>query len=187
MRTATNFNSTTPGQFWRTDTKSLVGGVVMGVAFMLIQQVSGRIDLVLSPALFLVSGITWATFTGVIAMVFKQPAGIIMGGTQGTIAVATGLSPVALFFLPANILGSLAFSTVAWKLSMNKWSHYFYAQVVTNVVGNFCVGTGLFVILKLPLNVVLISSGITTGVGIIGSTILTKLIVDQLRKSGLTQ
>ena len=185
MRTATTYNSKTQGQLWRTDTKSLVGGVVMGVAFMLIQQISGRLDLVLSPALFLVSGITWATFTGVISMVFKQPAGIIMGETQGMFAVATGLSPVALFFLPANGLGSLAFSLVAWKLTMDKWSHYFLAQVVTNIVGNFCVGAGLFLVLKLPLNVVLISSGITAGVSTIGGTILTKLIVDGLRKSGL--
>lgn len=187
MRTATNYDSLTQGQLWRTDTKSLVGGVVMGVAFMLIQQVSGRIDLVLSPALFLISGITWATFTGVISIIFKQPAGIIMGETQGAIAVATGLSPVALFFLPANGLGTLAFSLVAWKLAMDKWSHFFLAQVATNLVGNLCVGMGLYFILKLPFNVVLISSGITAGVSIIGGTIMTKLIVDGLRKSGLTQ
>ncbi len=173
------------GGLWRTDTKSLVGGVILGVAFMLIQQISGRIDLVLSPSLFIISGITWATFTGVISLIFRQPAGVIMGETQGIIAVATGLSPVALFFLPANGFGALAFSLVAWKLSMQKWSHHLLAQVVTNIVGNFFVGAGLYIILHLPLSVVLVSSGITTVAGIIGGTILTKIIGDALRKTGL--
>lgn len=59
------------------------------------------------------------------------------------------------------------------------------AQLVTNIVGNICVGYGLYVILKLPLKVVIISSSITAAAGVIGATILTKTIADRLHKAGL--
>ncbi|TGE33521.1 hypothetical protein [Desulfosporosinus sp. Sb-LF] len=55
------------------------------------------------------------------------------------------------------------------------------------LVGNFCVGAGLFIVLKLPLKVVLISSCMTADVSIIGGTILTKFVVDALHKSGSAQ
>lgn len=176
---------TSPKPLWRTDTKALVGAVVLGVAFVLVQQIAHRIDNVLWPTLIIIGGITWATFTGLITLIFRQPAGIIMGETQALIAVASGLSPVAVFFIPANGLGSLAYSLVAWKLSMEKWSHHFLAQCLTNIVGNLCVAVGLYTILQLPLPVVIVSSAITATAGIIGSTILTKLVFDALRRAGL--
>lgn len=170
---------------WRTDTKALVGAVVMGIAFVLVQQIAHRIDNMIWPTLIIIGGITWATFTGLITLIFRQPAGIIMGETQAVIAIASGLSPIAVFFVPANGLGSLAYSMVARKLSMEKWSHHFLAQLVNNVVGNACVAVGLLTILKLPLPIVIISSAITAGAGIVGSTILTKVLVDSLRRAGL--
>ena len=118
---------------WRTDTRALVGAVVLGVAFVLVQQVSQRIDAAIWPTLIIFGGITWATFTGLITLTFGQPAGVIMGETQALIAIATGLSPLALFFIPANGLGSLAYSLVARSLSMEKWSHHLAAQVLCNV------------------------------------------------------
>ena len=172
-------------KLWRTDTKALVGAVILGVVSMLLQQVSMRIDAAIWTPLIILGGITWATLTGLIPLIFRQPAGIIMGETQAVIAMATGLSPVALFFIPANGLSSLAYSLVAWKLSMEKWSHHFLAQLVTNVVGNICVGYGLYVVLKLPLQVAIISSSITAAAGVIGATILTKTIADRLHKAGL--
>jgi hypothetical protein len=171
--------------FWRTDTRALVGAVILGVVSMLLQQVSIRLDQVIWPPLIILGGIAWATFTGLITLIFRQPAGIIMGETQAFIAIATGLSPVALFFVPANLLSSLAYSVVAQKLSMQKWSHHFIAQLATNIVGNICVAFGLYSILKLPVQVVIISSAVTAGAGIIGATILTKLAVNALRRSGL--
>ncbi len=170
---------------WRTDTKALVGAVVLGVAFVLVQQVSQRIDAAVWPTLIIFGGITWATFTGLITLIFGQPAGVIMGETQALIAIATGLSPLALFFIPANGLGSLAYSLVARGLTMEKWSHHLAAQILCNVVGNLCVCIGLLTILHLPLLVAVISSSITAAASIAGSTILTKLLADALRKSGL--
>jgi len=173
--------------FWRTDTKALVGAVILGVVSMLLQQISVRLDAVIWPPLIILGGIAWATFTGLITLIFRQPAGIIMGETQAIIAVATGLSPVAIFFIPANLLSSLAYSLVAHKLSMEKWSHHFFAQLVTNIVGNICVAFGLYYILKLPLEVTIISSAITAVAGIIGAAILTKVLVDSLRRAGMVQ
>jgi hypothetical protein len=118
-------------------------------------------------------------------LIFGQPAGVIMGETQALIAIATGLSPLALFFIPANGLGSLAYSLVARGLTMEKWSHHLAAQILCNVVGNLCVCIGLLTILHLPLLVAVISSSITAAASIAGSTILTKLLADALRKSGL--
>jgi hypothetical protein len=43
----------------------------------------------------------------------------------------------------------------------------------------------LYVILKLPLKVVIVSSSITAAAGVIGATILTKTIADRLHKAGL--
>ena len=159
--------------------------VILGVVSMILQQVSMRIDQAIWTPLIILGGITWATLTGLITLQYGQPSGIIMGETQAIIALVTGLSPVALFFIPANFLSSLAYSLVAWKLSMDKWSHHFLAQCATNIVGNICVGFGLYSILKLPPNVAIVSSCITALAGIIGATILTKLISDALHRSGI--
>ncbi len=172
-------------KFSRFDTKALVGAVFLGVVFVLVQQIAHRIDAVINPASVIVGGITWATFTGLVVLLFRQPAGVITGEVQAFIAVATGLSPLALFFIPANGLGSLAYSLVSWKLSMDKWSHHLLAQIVTNIVGNICVAIGLHVILKLPIAIILVASSITTIAGIIGGTILTKIIFDNVVKSGV--
>lgn len=169
----------------RFDTKALVGAVFLGVVFVLVQQIAHRIDAVINPASVIVGGITWATFTGLVVLLFRQPAGIITAEVQAFIALATGLSPLALFFIPANGLSSLAYSLVSWKLSMDKWSHHLLAQIVTNVVGNICVAIGLHVILKLPVPIILVAAGMTTTAGIIGGTILTKIIYDNVRKSGV--
>lgn len=110
---------------------------------------------------------------------------MITAELQAMVAVASGLSPLAPFFIPANGLASLAFSLIAWKFSMDKWSHHLLAQIVSNVVGNICVGFGLSMVLHLPLPVILIASGITTVAGIAGGTIFTKIIYENVKKSGV--
>ncbi|MBB6216090.1 hypothetical protein HNQ80_002189 [Anaerosolibacter carboniphilus] len=167
------------------DTKALVGAVILGVVFVLVQQIAHRIDAIINPASVIIGGVTWATFMGLVVLLFRQPAGIITAEIQAFIALATGLSPLAAFFIPANALGSLGYSLIAWKLPMDKWSHHVLAQIVTNVAGNICVGIGLHVILKLPMPVIIISSCITTLAGIIGGTILTKMIYENVIKSGV--
>jgi hypothetical protein len=172
-------------KFWRVDTKALVGGVLLGIVFMLVQQISHRIDSLFSPAVMIMGGITWATFTALGALLFGQPSGIIVGETQALVANASGLSPVALFFFLANGLGSFSYSLVSHRLSMEKWSHHLLAQIVANLVGNACVLLGLITVLKLPPTAAIISSVITCTAGIIGATVLTKLVYDNLKRSRL--
>ena len=173
--------------FSRADTRAFVGAVLLGLVFVLVQQVAHRIDAVINPACVIVGGVTWATMTALVVLIFRQPAGIITGEVAAFVALATGLSPLAVFFIPANGLGSLAYSLVAWKLTMKKWSHHFLAQATTNIVGNLCVAVGLKVILNLPLSVILVAASITTAAGIIGGTILTKLIHANILKSGVVR
>lgn len=172
-------------KFARMDTKALVGSVFLGIVFVLVQQVAHRIDAMINPSSVIIGGVTWAIFTGLVVLLYGQPAGLITSGLQALVAIASGLSPLAPFFLPANLLASLVFSLVAWKLSMHKWSHHLLAQILSNVIGNICVGIGLGVILHLPMPVILIASGITTLAGVIGGTIFTKVIYENVKKSGV--
>lgn len=172
-------------KFTRMDTKALVGAVFLGIVFVLVQQVAHRIDAMIMPSSVIVGGVTWAIFTGLVVLLYEQPAGLITAELEAIIAIASGLSPLAVFFIPANGLASLVFSLVAWRFSMDKWTHHLLAQIASNVVGNICVGFGLSMVLHLPLPVILISSGITTLAGITGGTVLTKIIYDNVKKSGV--
>ena len=89
-----NFN------FVRLDTKALVGAALLGIVFVLVQQIAHRIDALINPASVIIGGITWATFTGLVALLFRQPAGVITGEVQAFVALATGLSPLAPFLYP---------------------------------------------------------------------------------------
>lgn len=173
--------------FTRLDTESLVGSVLLGLVFVLVQQVAHRIDAVINPACVIVGGVTWATMTGLVVLLYRQPAGIITAEVAAFVALATGLSPLAVFFIPANGLGSLTFSLVVRKSLKITWTKLFLAQLLTNVVGNLCIAVGLKFILNLPIAVILVAAGITTAAGTIGGTILTKLIYENLVQSGLVK
>lgn len=189
--TSTHFEKTGTDQvyrnFARLDTKALVGAALLGIVFVLVQQIAHRIDALINPACVIIGGITWATFTGLVALLFRQPAGVITGEVQAFVALATGLSPLAPFFIPANALGSLSYSLVARRLSMTKWSHHLLAQILTNLTGNACVAFGLKIVLNLPIPVIVVASSITATAGIIGGTFLTKLTYTNLQKSGLAR
>lgn len=171
--------------FWRVDTRALVGAVVIGAVFVLVQQIAHRLDAMISPGFLVIGGITWATFTGLVSLKFRQPAGIIMGETQALIAIASGLSPLAPFFIPANGLAALAFSVVANQLSMQRWTHFFLAQLAANVIGNICVAFGLHYILHLPLPVILTLSAVAAAAGTIGGTVFTRYLAVLLDRAGV--
>jgi len=109
------------------DTKALVGSVIIGILFVIMEQVTGRIDGILDPTLLLLNGTCWAFFTGLIVLMYKQPAGIIAGLVEAIAAMATGYSPLAFFFLFANVIGSIAYSLIARNFSMEKLSHHVLA------------------------------------------------------------
>ena len=92
--------------FWSTATRALVGAVILGLAFVMVHQVSQRIDALLWPPLIIIGGITWATFTGLITLIYRQPAGFIMGETQALIEALEG-GPRGRYRQAAPILGDV--------------------------------------------------------------------------------
>ena len=171
---------------WRVDLKAIVGGVFLGLVMVLLVGLGDRADTALTGGAFPVfGGVSWAAMMGISTLLFGQPGGIIAGLIQGFMDIATGASPLAPIFPIVNAAGSLAYFLVARRLLMNRWSHHFLAQVVANLVGDALVAVGLYYILELPVNVILVSSAVTAVVSIIGGTILTRVVANAAAKSGV--
>jgi hypothetical protein len=173
-------------QLTRTDTIALVGSVLLGIVFVIACQAAGFIDNMLPTGkmgMYLINGSIWATFTALIVLMYKQPAGIIAGEVQALFSIL--FSPLWIAFVFANAVASLAVSAVASKYSMDRWSHYALALFWCNVMGNAIVGVGLYLIFHLPANVAIIQSAITTLVCWPISTVLTKMTYEGIKKSGL--
>ncbi len=173
-------------RFWRVDLKAIVGGVFLGLVMVLLVGLGDRADTALTGGAFpILGGVSWATMMGISTLLFGQPGGLIAGLIQGFMDIAMGASPLASIFPVVNAAGSLAFSLVAWRLSMNHWSHYLLAQIVANLVGDALVAAGLYYILELPVDVILVSTGVTAVASTIGGTILTKLVAEAVTRSGV--
>lgn len=175
-------------QLTRTDTTALVGSVLMGIVFVIACQASGFIDNMLPTGkmgMYLINGSIWATFTALIVLLYKQPAGLIAGEVQALFSIL--FSPLWIAFVFANAVGSLAVTAVTSKCSMEKWSHYALALFLCNALGNAVVGVGLILVFHLPTNVAVVQSIITILVCWPVSTVLTKMIHDGIKKSGLVR
>lgn len=170
---------------FRTDTKALVGAVIIGILFVIMEQVTGRIDSILDPTFLFLNGTTWSFFTGLLVLMYKQPAGVIGGLVEAFVAMATAYTPLAFFFIFANTIGSIAYSIVARNFSMEKLSHHFFAQIGCNVAGNLVVMIGLISVYHLEWKVALFTSLATTVVATIVAGILTKKVYASLQKSAL--
>ncbi len=177
-----------PNSLFRTDTKALVGSVILGIVFVIACQVTGFIDN-LTPwgkvGMYLINGSCWAFFTGIITLLYKQPAGLIAGEVEAIISI--WYSPLWICFIFANAVGTLAVSLVVKKFSMEKWSHHLICQFFVNVLGNFFIGVGLVKIYGLPLNVAIIESAIIALVCTIVATLIQKPVYDKMRESGLVK
>ena len=172
----------------RTDTKALVGSVILGIVFVIACQATGFIDNLLptgKAGMYLINGSCWAFFTGIITLLYKQPAGLIAGEVEAIISI--WYSPLWICFIFANAVGSIAVSLVARKCAMDKWIHHFIAQFFVNVLGNAIVCVGLIKIYGLPVKVAVIESIIIAAVCLVFATIVQKLVYDKMRKSGLVK
>ncbi|UWG98823.1 hypothetical protein LPY66_08555 [Dehalobacter sp. DCM] len=174
--------------FFRTDTKALVGSVLLGIVFVIACQATGFLDNLLptgKAGMYLINGTVWASFTALIVLLYKQPAGIIAGEVEAVISI--WYSPLWIAFIFANAIGSLAVSFVAARCSMEKWWHHILAMFLCNVLGNICVGIGLVIIFGVPVKVAVVESLIVIAVCWPLSTIITKVVYDSIKKSGLVR
>lgn len=172
--------------FWWFDSKPIVRGVFFGIVMALFVGIGDRADAALTGGAFpILGGLSWAAIMGISTLLCRQPGGIIAGVMQGVVDIALGLSPLALIFPIVNVAGSLAYSLIAWRLPMTGWHHHLLAQIAGNVVGDVLVAGGLFFILELPVEVILVSTGVTMIVSIVGGTALTKMLVDAAGRSGV--
>ncbi len=172
--------------FWRFDLKAIVGGVFLGLVMALLVGLGDRADTALTGGAFpILGGVSWATMMGISTLLCGQPGGMIAGLIQGFVDIATGASPLAPIFPIVNAVGSLAYFLVAWRLPMDRWSHHLVAQIAGNLTGDALVAVGLYYILDLPVPVILVSTGVTAVSSIIGGTILTRLVAEAVRRSGV--
>lgn len=185
MKTTTQV-SLKGNSFFRTDTKALVGSVILGIVFVICCQAAGFVDNLLptgKAGMYLINGSVWAFFTGLIALVYRQPAGLIAAEVEAIISI--WYSPLWVCFIFANAVASLAVSLVAKKLAMTKWWHHIVAQFLCNFLGNCFICIGLVQIYGLPVKVAIIESLIIVAVCWPVSTILTKISYDTVKRSGL--
>lgn len=172
----------------RTDTKALVGSVILGIVFVIACQATGFIDNLLpwgKVGMYLINGSVWAFFTGIITLLYKQPAGIIAGEVEALISI--WYSPLWLCFVFANAIGSVAVSIVTSKLSMEKWWHHIVSQFFVNFLGNCVICVGLVKIYGLPLNVAIIELLIIAVICWVVATMIQKPVYQSLKKSGLAK
>ncbi|WKY42858.1 hypothetical protein Q5O14_09215 [Eubacteriaceae bacterium ES2] len=116
-------------QFFKTDTKSLIGSVVMGIVFVLACQITGQIDNLLpwgKVGIYLINGTVWAFFTGLLTLLYKQPGGLIAAEVEAVVSVL--YSPLWIAFIFANGVASIWVSLIASRCDMTKWSHHILAQ-----------------------------------------------------------
>lgn len=171
---------------FKTDTKSLIGAIVMGIVFILACQITGQIDNLLpwgKVGMYLINGSCWAFFTGLITLIYKQPGGLIAAEVEALLSII--FSPLWLAFIVANAVGSIWVSFIDSKVTMTKWSHFILVQGGVCILGNIVLSFGLVFILGIPVTIVIIQSLITIVVNWIISTIALKKAYEAILKSGL--
>lgn len=176
------------GQLWRWDLKAIVGGVLFGVLMTVLGQIVERLDTALTGGAFVILGaVNFYTIASLSTLLFRLPGGVITGLTNAFIAVATGTSPMAPWFVPTNTLFAIVYALVAWRLPMNRWQHHLMATGIGVWVSMLIILWGLLVTIKLPINIALASYVVTSVAGTIGGAILTMLIANAVDKSRVLQ
>lgn len=172
-------------KLFRMNTKSLVGAVIMGIVFLIMMQVTGRVDGVIDPSFLLLNGCCFVFFTGLIFLMYRQPAGVIAGLVEAVVAMATGYSPLAVVFLVANVVGSLVYSFVAIQMPMEKYGQHILAEGACAFSANACIALGLIFLMEMPWLVAVFCQVVNSVFGTVVGGVLTKKVYDQLKKSNL--
>ncbi|MGI5835693.1 MAG: hypothetical protein ACOX87_04265 [Chloroflexota bacterium] len=108
----------------RTDTKGIVGALMLSLAMIGILQFGERLDTLFFGGLFPVSGrVISITMIGLGTMMYGVVGGLIVSEINPLIATATGTSPIAPFWLLSNacqvasayVTGRLVKNVITWK------------------------------------------------------------------------
>jgi hypothetical protein len=142
---------------WRTDTRALIGGVLLGVLMVLVVGMGDRVDAVLSGGAFpIFGGIAWAVTMALSALLFGLPGALIAGEIQALMDVALGV-PLAPAFFIANAVGPLVFILIAYRAGLRTYLHYLLALLLAIALGNLCVGVYLVLVLQAPVSAIALS------------------------------
>ena len=167
----------------RTDVRSLVGSVLMGVLMVLIVGLGDRIDASLTGGAFpIFGGIAWATTMALSVMLFGLPGAFIAGEIQAIMDLAFGV-PLAPAFFFANGLGPVVFALISHRLSMQSRLHYLWALIPSVVVGNACVAAYLIVIFDLPRVAITLSTAGVVVVSVSVSALTVRPLVRAIYRS----
>lgn len=111
----------------RTDTKGIVGALMLSLVMIGILQFGERLDTLLTGGLFPVSGrVISIVMIGLGTMMYGVVGGLIVSEINPLIATATGTSPIAPFFfitnasqvLAAYITGRIYNNVITWKATI---------------------------------------------------------------------
>ncbi len=183
-----SFLESVQGLLWRWDLKAIVGSVLFGVLLTVLAAVFERIDTALTGGSFVILGaVNFYTISALATLFFRLPGGILTGETNALIAIATGTSPMAPWFVPTNAVFPILYVLVAWKLRMDEWWHHLVAVAVGVWGSMLIILWGLLVTIELPLSIALTSYAITSVAGTVGATILSIIISRAVDKSRVLQ
>lgn len=130
----------------RTDTKGIVGALMVSLAMIGILQFGERMDTFFFGGLFPVSGrVISITMIGLGTMLYGVVGGLIVSEINPLIATATGSSPIAPFFfltnacqvLSAYITGKLFTNVITWRATIT----------------NAAIATALLIAIYIPMHI----------------------------------
>jgi hypothetical protein len=176
------------GKLWRWDLVAIVGSVLLGVVMTVLAAVMERVDTALTGGAFVILGaINFYTIAALATLLFRLPGGLIAGQTNAFIAVATGTSPMAPWFIPTNAAFAIIYALVIWKFRMDRWWHHLLANVLGVWLSMLIIAWGLLVTIELPLNIVVISYLVTSVAGSLGATVLSIVLANAVDRSRVLQ
>jgi hypothetical protein len=167
----------------RTDVRSLVGSVMMGVLMVLIVSLGDRIDASLSGGAFpIFGGVAWAITMALSALFFGLPGALIAGEIQAVMDLALAV-PLAPAFIVANAVGPVVFALVAHRLPMRSIVHYLIALAPAVILGNLCVAVFLVWALQVPVGVLLVSELVVIAASIGAGVFAVRAVAEAVWRS----
>jgi hypothetical protein len=177
-------NDRVPTQpLFRTDARSLVGSVLMGVLMVLIVSLGDRIDAsILGGAFPIFGGVTWAITMALSALFLGLPGALIAGEIQAVMDLALGV-PLAPAFMVANAIGPVVFALIAHRLTMRTLAHYLIALTPAVILGNLCVAVFLVLVLEVPVGMLLVSELVVIAASIIAGVFAVRAVAEAVWRS----